>query len=108
MSSLRSPGLAQAGTRLELSSFWGPFVLLLNVVALRLAWMFVLPFVTSALRRGEGATRASAGAKLVLGWSEMRGAVSLVIALAIPLRVQGGGCSPIMRASSSSPTRSPS
>lgn len=61
------------------------------VVAVRIAWMFLLPFVASALRRGRGATRASSGAKLVLGWSGMRGAVSLAVALAIPLRTHAGG-----------------
>jgi monovalent cation/hydrogen antiporter len=70
------------GGGVSLRLAWHALVLAGTVVPLRLAWMFVLPFVTSALRRGEGATRASAGAKLVLGWSGMRGAVSL----AIPLR----------------------
>lgn len=69
---------------------WHALVLAGTVVGLRLAWMFVLPFVTSALRRGEGGTRASTGPKLVLGWSGMRGAVSLAIALAIPLTTHAG------------------
>jgi CPA1 family monovalent cation:H+ antiporter len=69
---------------------WHALVLTATVLALRFAWMIVLPFVTRALRRGEGATRASRGAKVVLGWSGMRGAVSLAIALAVPLRTDAG------------------
>jgi CPA1 family monovalent cation:H+ antiporter len=69
---------------------WHALALTLTVVGLRIAWMFVLPFVTSALRRGEGAMPASPGARLVLGWSGMRGGVSLAIALAVPLQTHGG------------------
>lgn len=69
---------------------WHALVLAATVIVLRFAWMFVLPFVTNALRRGEGSTQASPGARVVLGWSGMRGAVSLAIALAIPLRTHAG------------------
>ena len=78
------------GGGVSLRLAWHALVLAGAVVSLRFAWMFVLPFVASALRRGEGATRASAAARVALGWSGMRGAVSLAIALAIPLQTQTG------------------
>ena len=61
------------------------------VIGLRLAWMFVVPAVTSALRRGEEPVEARPATRFVLGWSGMRGGVSLALALAIPLTVAGGG-----------------
>jgi monovalent cation/hydrogen antiporter len=62
-----------------------------TVIGVRLAWMFTVPAVTSALRRGEEPAEASPASRLVLGWSGMRGGVSLALALAIPLTVTGGG-----------------
>jgi CPA1 family monovalent cation:H+ antiporter len=47
-----------------------------DVIAVRMAYMFVVP----GLRRPE---------RLVVGWAGMRGAISLAIALAIPLSVDG-------------------
>lgn len=66
------------------------FLLAAAVIAVRTAWMFIVPLVTSALHRGEGGTHASTGAKLVLGWNGVRGAVSLAIALAIPFDASRG------------------
>jgi NhaP-type Na+/H+ or K+/H+ antiporter len=65
-----------------------------TVIALRLVWMFVVPAVTNALRRGEGATPARPAARFALGWSGMRGGVSLALALAIPLTVPNGAAFP--------------
>jgi CPA1 family monovalent cation:H+ antiporter len=61
------------------------------VIGLRLAWMFVVPAVTRALRRGEEPAEARPASRFVLGWSGMRGGVSLALALAIPLTIPGGG-----------------
>jgi CPA1 family monovalent cation:H+ antiporter len=69
---------------------WHALAIGATVIAVRLVWMFTVPTVTSALRRGDGATPASPAARLVLGWSGMRGGVSLALALAIPLTVSGG------------------
>jgi CPA1 family monovalent cation:H+ antiporter len=60
-----------------------------TIFALRLGWMFAVPLVASALRRGRTGTPAQAAARLVLGWSAMRGAVTLALALAVPLQVDG-------------------
>ena len=59
------------------------------IFALRLVWMFALSPVTRALRRGRTGTPAQPAARFVLGWSAMRGGVTLALALAIPLQVDG-------------------
>ena len=52
------------------------------VIGVRLLWMFTVPELTHL--RFVTREHASAGERLVLGWSGMRGAVSLAAALAIP------------------------
>ena len=71
----------------------------LTVIVARLGWMFVVPVVLRLIRvnvRRPAASRrrpehadARSGELLVLGWSGMRGAVSLAAALAIPLTADG-------------------
>jgi CPA1 family monovalent cation:H+ antiporter len=61
------------------------------VVTLRLLWVLAMP--NNALRLpplvpSDGDRRSRS--RLVLGWSGVRGAVSLAAALAIPLTIQGG------------------
>lgn len=59
-------------------------------IAVRLAWMYVVPEVT---RRLPGASRDSAptfGERAVLGWAGMRGVVTLALALAIPFARDDG------------------
>lgn len=73
----------------------GAAAVLVTVVAVRIGWMFVLPVVLRIFHvrvRGPAAppeSREQADARrselLVLGWSGMRGAVSLAAVLAIPL-----------------------
>lgn len=62
------------------------------VVAVRLLWQFVVPPPVYRLRErfGSPAERSSAGERLVLGWTGMRGAISLAAALALPLEADGG------------------
>jgi monovalent cation/hydrogen antiporter len=57
------------------------------VVAVRLGWVFSVPYLVRLLDRrpGQRARRVGARERLVLGWSGMRGAVSLAAALALPL-----------------------
>jgi CPA1 family monovalent cation:H+ antiporter len=57
------------------------------VVAVRLAWVFSVPYLIRLLDRrpSQVARRLGARERLVLGWSGMRGAVSLAAALALPL-----------------------
>jgi CPA1 family monovalent cation:H+ antiporter len=60
---------------------------LVTLVAVRMAWMFSIPLVVRLAGRGEPPpTRAEL---TVLGWSGMRGGVSLAAALAIPLTAGG-------------------
>jgi Na+/H+ antiporter len=62
------------------------------VIATRLAWAFTVPYVIRTLDRRESqrARRVGPGARLVVAWSGMRGAVSLAAALAIPLTTDAG------------------
>jgi len=67
------------------------------VVAVRLLWMFVIPYaVAMADRRSsaEGPRRAPRPERLVVGWAGMRGSVSLAAALAIPISIDAGGAFP--------------
>jgi CPA1 family monovalent cation:H+ antiporter len=58
-----------------------------TVVGTRLLWMYTVPFLVRMLdprlRHGEG--RSSWQSRLVVGWSGIRGAVSMAAALALPL-----------------------
>jgi len=62
------------------------------VIGTRLVWAFTIPYLIRAIDRREGqrARRTSAGARLVVAWSGMRGAVSLAAALAIPFSTDAG------------------
>jgi CPA1 family monovalent cation:H+ antiporter len=62
------------------------------VVGSRFVWFFTVPYLIRALDRrpSQRARRASVGARLVLAWSGMRGAVSLAVALALPLSTASG------------------
>lgn len=61
------------------------------LIVLRMAWMFLIPTVVGALGRTLFATgrRESWRHELVLGWSGMRGALSLAAALSLPLDAHG-------------------
>jgi monovalent cation/hydrogen antiporter len=56
------------------------------VVAVRLGWVFTIPYLIRLLDRrpSQMLRRAGARERLVIGWSGMRGAVSLAAALALP------------------------
>ena len=61
-------------------------------VLIRFVWLFTVPYLIRALDRRptQRQLRASARQRIVIGWSGMRGAVSLAAALAVPLTVSGG------------------
>ncbi|MBV8995865.1 MAG: cation:proton antiporter, partial [Pseudonocardiales bacterium] len=66
------------------------------VVACRLAWFFTVPYLVwwidpRSRQRDRG---VGAQGRLVLAWSGMRGAVSLAVALALPLTTSTGGAFP--------------
>jgi Na+/H+ antiporter len=56
------------------------------VIAVRLGWVFTVPYLVRLLdrRQAQRLRRAGARERLVTGWSGMRGAVSLAAALALP------------------------
>jgi monovalent cation/hydrogen antiporter len=56
------------------------------VIAVRLGWVFSVPYLVRLIdrRQAQIARRIGARERLVLGWSGMRGAVSLAAALALP------------------------
>jgi CPA1 family monovalent cation:H+ antiporter len=62
------------------------------VVVIRLAWFFAVPSITAILDRGSRSPQRplSASWRMIMAWSGMRGAVSLAVALAIPLTVGDG------------------
>jgi Na+/H+ antiporter len=57
------------------------------VIAVRLVWVFTVPYLIRLLDRrpAQVGRRIGPRERLVLGWSGMRGAVSLAAALALPL-----------------------
>ncbi|MET0699599.1 MAG: Na+/H+ antiporter [Mycobacterium sp.] len=62
------------------------------VIAIRLAWFFSVPYLVRMIDRrpAQQERRVSAAARLIIAWSGMRGAVSLAVALAIPLTLGDG------------------
>ncbi len=69
-------------------------VTLAVVLGLRVAWMFSVGPLLRRLIPGESPEEPpdlGPGARLVAGWSGMRGAVSLAAALAIPADIDAGG-----------------
>ena len=59
---------------------------------IRIIWFFTVPYLIRAIDRrpSQRERRAPARNRLVLGWSGMRGAVSLAAALALPLTINDG------------------
>jgi Na+/H+ antiporter len=60
---------------------------ILTLIAVRMAWMFTIPLLLRLARRG-GPLQTTAELT-VLGWSGMRGGVSLAAALAVPITAAG-------------------
>lgn len=58
------------------------------IVAIRIAWMLLVPRLVAALG-GSQAVKSSTAEQFVLGWAGMRGVVSLALALALPLSLGG-------------------
>jgi Na+/H+ antiporter len=57
------------------------------VIAVRFVWLFTTPYLVRALdrRASQVSRRVGARERVLVGWSGMRGAVSLAAALALPL-----------------------
>src|SRR5262249_12324214 len=66
-------------------------LILVTVIAVRFAWVFVNAYLPRALRRRESRDPFPSWKPLFLvGWTGIRGSISLVTALAIPLTLPGG------------------
>ena len=63
-----------------------------TVIIARFVWLFTMPYVVRALDRREAQRQRRVGpaSRIVVGWSGMRGAVSLAAALALPLETDAG------------------
>lgn len=62
------------------------------VVGTRMAWCFTVPYLIRAVDRRPSQRRRRVGAasRFVVGWSGMRGSVSLATALSLPLSTRAG------------------
>lgn len=60
-----------------------------TLIGVRMFWMFGVPLVSRVLRPRGGEPADTHAELLVLGWSGMRGGVSLAAALALPLTAAG-------------------
>lgn len=60
------------------------------IIAIRMIWMLVVPWLVGHLRNDPG-PKPSVGERVVMGWAGMRGVVSLALALALPLSLGGDG-----------------
>ncbi len=63
----------------------------LTVLGLRLLWQFAVPPLAYLIRvrTGRDAQRSTPGERLLIGWTGMRGAVSLAAALGLPFEADG-------------------
>ncbi|MEJ7718166.1 MAG: Na+/H+ antiporter [Thermoleophilaceae bacterium] len=66
----------------------------LVLVAVRMAWQFAITFPIREMTRHEDAS-TSTRERLMLGWSGMRGGISLAAALSLPLTVTTGAPFPL-------------
>jgi CPA1 family monovalent cation:H+ antiporter len=67
-----------------------------TVIGTRFLWLFTVPYLLRAVDRrpGQRERRVGAAQRVVVGWSGMRGAVSLAAALALPLETDAGAALP--------------
>ena len=72
--------------------FGSALVVSVVVIGVRLIWMFTVPYLIRVLDRrpAQVTRRVGPNERLVVGWSGMRGAVSLAAALALPLEIGAG------------------
>ncbi|HEX5469140.1 MAG TPA: Na+/H+ antiporter [Gaiellaceae bacterium] len=61
-----------------------------SVTAARFLWAVPGTYVTAFVRRNKRPIQEPGRASILLGWSGMRGSVSLAAALALPLSIEGG------------------
>jgi Na+/H+ antiporter len=69
-------------------------VVALAVIGARFLWVIPGTYLTALARREKRPIQNPGRASVILGWSGMRGAVSLAAALALPLSTDAGGAFP--------------
>lgn len=79
---------AEEGLRLE--ALWQGAVISVAIIAVRMAWMHLVPRIVYLISSPSGDEPASSAERTVLGWAGMRGVVSLALALAIPTHTFAG------------------
>ena len=65
-------------------------ILSVSIVAIRIVWMLLVPRLVRVLGVSR-ASKSTTSEQLVVGWAGMRGVVSLALALALPLSLDGAG-----------------
>ena len=65
-------------------------VVALTVIVVRLLWMWAFGWIIRARHPGTGANRTTWRERLILGWSGMRGAITLAALLAVPKTTNRG------------------
>jgi monovalent cation/hydrogen antiporter len=90
------PIVAGVSERPALALVGLPALVAAVVIAVRIVWQFTVPYLLRVLdRRGsEPARQVPPRELLVVGWSGMRGAVSLAAALALPFETAAGDAFP--------------
>jgi CPA1 family monovalent cation:H+ antiporter len=63
--------------------------IVLTAVAIRLAWQLFLPPLVAHFRRGDDVLAMPRRERALIGWCGLRGAISLAIALSIPVTLDG-------------------
>jgi Na+/H+ antiporter len=83
---LQLPGILEDQDRSTLELFALALLVSAAVIATRLAWIHTMPYVIRALDRRPSQVERRVGwrPRTVVGWSGLRGAVSLAAALALP------------------------
>ncbi|NMO88283.1 Na+/H+ antiporter [Actinomycetospora sp. TBRC 11914] len=84
--------ISTVSSRSVAAAVGGALLVAVVVVATRFVWFFTVPYVIRTLDRrpAQRARRIGARGRLPLAWSGFRGAVSLAIALAVPLTTTAG------------------
>ena len=88
------PILASLEPAVRTQYLWVAGAVLVTVILVRIAWVLTYYFAVSGLQQWFGATqparsRPTFGGTLIVGWSGMRGIVTLAAALALPLSMGG-------------------
>jgi monovalent cation/hydrogen antiporter len=87
------PILASLEPAVRIQYLWVAGAVVVTVIAVRIAWVMTYYFAFRGLQQWMGSTpgrsRPTIGGTLIVGWSGMRGIVTLAAALALPMSLGG-------------------